>query len=73
MIRKFITMLSCLFFALTMFTPLSRANAWNKKTIFTFSEPVEIPGVALPAGTYVSKLHRLTRRYAFVSASGSHT
>ncbi len=56
MIRKFIAILSCLFFALTVFAPFSRANAWNKKTIFTFSEPVEIPGVALPAGTYVFKL-----------------
>jgi hypothetical protein len=32
---------------------------WNKKTIVTFSQPVEIPGVGaqvLPAGKYVFKL-----------------
>lgn len=29
---------------------------WNKKTTLTFSHPVEIPGVVLPAGTYVFKL-----------------
>jgi hypothetical protein len=36
-----------------------RADEWNKKTIMTFSQPVEIPGVGaqvLPAGTYVFKL-----------------
>ena len=34
----------------------SLADAWNKKTIVTFSGPVEIPGKVLPAGTYVFKL-----------------
>ena len=33
------------------------ADAWDKKTIVTFSQPVEIPGrQVLPAGTYVFKL-----------------
>ena len=32
------------------------ADDWNKKTIVTFSQPVEIPGMVLPAGTYVFKL-----------------
>jgi len=36
--------------------PRARADAWNQKTIFTFSGPVEIPGRVLPAGTYVFKL-----------------
>ena len=37
----------------------AKADEWNKKTIVTFSAPVEIPGVGaqvLPAGTYVFKL-----------------
>jgi hypothetical protein len=40
----------------------ARADEWNKKTVITFSGPVEIPGVhltgwaVLPAGTYVFKL-----------------
>jgi hypothetical protein len=29
-----------------------RADEWNKKTVLTFSQPVEIPGQTLPAGTY---------------------
>lgn len=31
-------------------------DQWNKKTVLTFSESVEIPGVVLPAGQYVFKL-----------------
>lgn len=44
------------------FTPSAKADDWNKKTVITFSGPVEIPGVhltgwaVLPAGTYVFKL-----------------
>lgn len=38
------------------FGPTSSANEWNEKTIVTFSQPVEIPGQILPAGTYVFKL-----------------
>jgi hypothetical protein len=32
------------------------ADDWNKKTVMTFSQPVEIPGQILPAGTYTFKL-----------------
>jgi hypothetical protein len=42
--------------------PSAKADDWNKKTVMTFSGPVEIPGVhlvgfgVLPAGTYVFKI-----------------
>jgi hypothetical protein len=36
--------------------PAVRADEWNKKTILTFSKPVEIPGQVLAAGTYTFKL-----------------
>jgi hypothetical protein len=36
--------------------PSARADEWNKKTILTFSGPVQIPGATLPAGSYVFKL-----------------
>src|SRR5580700_4709793 len=45
-----------------MVSPSLKADDWNRKTIFTFSGPVEIPGVhltgfgVLPAGTYVFKI-----------------
>ena len=36
----------------------ARADQWNKKTIVTFSHPVEVPGnMVLPAGKYMFKLH----------------
>jgi len=34
----------------------ARADEWNKKTVLTFSKPVEIPGHVLPAGTYTFQL-----------------
>lgn len=37
--------------ALTM-PSLVRADAWDHATKLTFSEPVELPGTVLPAGTY---------------------
>ncbi len=40
-----------------MLSPGVKADDWNKKTVVTFSQPVEIPGgTILPAGTYVFKL-----------------
>jgi hypothetical protein len=42
--------------------PSAKADAWDRKTVVTFSGPVEIPGVhlpgwgVLPAGTYVFKI-----------------
>ncbi len=46
----------------TAFLPSVKADEWNQKTVITFSQPVETPGVhipgwaVLPAGTYVFKL-----------------
>lgn len=46
----------------TMFVSSAKADDWNRKTVVTFSGPVEIPGVhlqgwgVLPAGTYVFKI-----------------
>jgi hypothetical protein len=43
-------------------SPGAKADDWNRKTVITFSGPVEIPGVhltgwgVLPAGTYVFKI-----------------
>ena len=33
-----------------------RADEWNKQTVLTFSQPVELPGRVLPAGTSMFKL-----------------
>ena len=49
--------------ALTLFGAIFasgvQADDWNKKTVMTFSQPVEIPGQILPAGTYTIKLVNL--------------
>jgi hypothetical protein len=45
-----------------LLAPAARADEWNRKTVITFSGPVEIPRIhsteigVLPAGTYVFKV-----------------
>jgi len=52
----------CLALAGTVLSPSAKADEWNRKTVVTFSQPLEIPGVhlagwgVLPAGTYVFKI-----------------
>ncbi|QOY86433.1 hypothetical protein [Paludibaculum fermentans] len=59
---KALTTVSCLALLGAIMTPSACADAWDKKTVMTFSGPVEIPGVhltgwgVLPAGTYVFKI-----------------
>ena len=56
------TTVFCLVLSGSIFAPSAKADEWNRKTIITFSAPVEIPGVhltgwgVLPAGTYVFKI-----------------
>jgi hypothetical protein len=38
------------------FVPAMKADEWNKKTDITISQPIEIQGTVLPAGSYVIKL-----------------
>ena len=46
----------------------AKLDDWDKKTVVTFSQPVEIPGgIVLPAGTYVFKL--LNSMACFISSS----
>ena len=53
-IRNFVTVTFLLasFIAL----PAVHADEWNQATLFTFSQPVQIPGQVLPAGTYLFEL-----------------
>ena len=59
-------MVFCL--SLGVLTALSSAKAddWNRKTVMTFDQPFEVPGVGaqiLPAGTYVFKVMDLADRH----------
>jgi hypothetical protein len=38
--------------AFVSLVPLARADEWDQATKLTFSQPVQIPGRVLPAGTY---------------------
>lgn len=56
---KTLATLSCLIALCAFFVPTATADDWNRKTVITFSGPVEVPGVGqhnLPAGTYVFKI-----------------
>jgi len=48
----------CLTALCVLAAPKAKADAWDRKTVITFSDPVEIPGIGvhiLQAGTYVFK------------------
>ena len=59
---KAATTVCCIALMGAVLTPDAKADDWNRKTVMTFSGPVEIPGVhltgwgILPAGTYVFKI-----------------
>jgi hypothetical protein len=59
---KVLTTVGCMGLMAAAFAPTANADEWNRKTVITFSGPVEIPGVhlkgwgVLPAGTYVFKI-----------------
>src|SRR6266849_2708005 len=59
---KALTTVSCMALIGAILTPTAKADDWNRKTVISFSGPVEIPGVhlkgfsILPAGTYVFKI-----------------
>jgi LPXTG-motif cell wall-anchored protein len=49
----------CLIVLCLLVAPKAKADDWDRKTVITFSGPVEVPGVGaqiLPAGTYVFKV-----------------
>jgi LPXTG-motif cell wall-anchored protein len=57
--KRFIALAAafCLVFIASVMTPSANAQNGDRKSVVTFSEPVEIPGgTILPAGTYFFKL-----------------
>ncbi len=46
----------CVFAGALALLPGARADEWDHMTTLTFSQPVEVPGIVLPAGTYVFRL-----------------
>jgi hypothetical protein len=59
--------------ALMLSASLARADEWNELTYLTFSAPVELPGVALPAGTYMFRHPEDNRRIVQVLSQDGQT
>ncbi|MDE3136769.1 MAG: DUF2911 domain-containing protein [Acidobacteriota bacterium] len=57
-LRSFTIAVSAALFCLVL-APRARAGEWNERTLMTFSQPVEVPGRVLPAGTYDFQLANL--------------
>lgn len=55
-IIKSLLLTACAAALCAVLTTPANADTWNKKTIVTFADPVEIPGQILSPGTYVFKL-----------------
>ena len=53
-VRNFVSVTCLLAFLIAL--PVVRADEWNQATLFTFSQPVQIPGHVLPAGTYLFEI-----------------
>jgi len=56
---KVMNRIAKVFFATALLLTIAsaaKADDYNKATTFTFSAPVELPGLSLPAGTYVFKV-----------------
>jgi hypothetical protein len=52
-----------LLLAVIITLPVAHADDWNQTTRFTFSQPVQIPGQVLPAGTYRFQLANTDNRH----------
>ena len=54
-LRVLLSIFAVLLLGVTLL-PGAQADTWDKKTVVTFSQSVEVPGKILPAGTYTFKL-----------------
>jgi hypothetical protein len=55
-IRQLLVGISFVALLAIAFPASAQADPFNEKTILTFSGPVGLPGISLPAGTYVFRL-----------------
>jgi len=59
MIKKIMVATFCLAVVWLVTAPAVHADDWDKKTRITVNQPFEIPGMILPAGTYIVKIVNL--------------
>lgn len=68
------TLVSACVFAMVATTGLANAQPSDNRTLFTFNQPVALPGVTLPAGTYQFRLvDELSRKVVQVLDAGGTT
>jgi hypothetical protein len=67
-----VTLVLAVALAVLPLCPPTSADEWDKKTIVTFDQDVEIPGQVLPAGTYVFKLFRSSSNRNIVQVWTQH-
>lgn len=53
---RLFSVVCCLFLLGMVLAPRARADEWDQMTRLTFTHPVEVPGMTLPAGKYVFSL-----------------
>jgi hypothetical protein len=74
-LKSFFCLLAVTLFGAALLPSARAADTWNEKTVVTFDQPVEVPGMILPAGTYMFKLaDSLSDRniVEIFNADGSH-
>ncbi|HEX6895440.1 MAG TPA: LPXTG cell wall anchor domain-containing protein [Bryobacteraceae bacterium] len=55
--NRLVTLAACVgLTAAIAFAPAARADQWNKRTVMTINEPIQVPNKVLPPGKYVVKL-----------------
>ncbi len=54
--NRLVVFAACIGMTAIAFAPAARADEWNKRTIMTINEPIQVPNRVLPAGKYVVKL-----------------
>src|ERR671913_15322 len=74
MLSTIVRSLVCAVALLALMTTPANAQPLDKRVIFTFSAPVVLPGVTLPAGTYLFRVPTPNRNIVQVlSADGTKT
>ena len=54
--KKGLVLIICAVLVCVAAIPVAKADPWNKKTIVTLSESLEVPGTVLDPGTYIFQL-----------------
>ncbi len=53
---RLVLAIACAGFLGAVFAPTARADEWNKRTLLTVNEPIQVPGEVLQPGKYIIKL-----------------